>query len=86
MLQPRYSSRHTPVNPMADRCDKIDDNADIEDGYWRACALCLTTSVGTLTAQAAISPREAAAICDRGAAQGCASALRRNDKNVFVDS
>lgn len=63
MLHPRYSSRHTCTTPCVLLWPRICVKADSEDGCCRACALCLMTSVGTLTAHAAISPKLAASIC-----------------------
>lgn len=34
----------------------------MDEAYWPACVRCFITSIGTRTAQAAISPREAASM------------------------
>ncbi|KAG4220973.1 hypothetical protein PC116_g30549 [Phytophthora cactorum] len=70
MLHPRYSSRHTPASPISRCCDSIAPRAAaLEPPCKPACARCLTTSVGTRTAQAATSPRLAATMCSAGSSQ-----------------
>ena len=60
---PRYSSAHILAIPWLFLCARIDASAARDEGCCFACARCFTTSVGTLTAHAAISPNEAASMC-----------------------
>lgn len=57
--------------------------AEREVGCCIACALCLITSVGTLTAQAAISPAEAAAMCTKGSLHCSSFATPPGGKYAF---
>ncbi|MCJ1369016.1 hypothetical protein MMC20_000223 [Loxospora ochrophaea] len=57
---PLYISLHTPLAPISLRSPHIALTAAIELVACDACARCFTTSVGTRTAHAAISPTEAA--------------------------
>ena len=61
--QPRYSSAHILATPWLLRCARIETSAARDEGCCFACARCLTTSVGTRTAHAAISPSDAANMC-----------------------
>ena len=68
MPHPRYSSRHTPATPIAPRCARMWPSARADEPpCCPACARCFTTSVGTRTAHAAISPADAATMCSAAA-------------------
>ncbi|EKG19197.1 hypothetical protein MPH_03567 [Macrophomina phaseolina MS6] len=69
MPQPRYSSFQTCARPCDRRWPRICCKAASEEGCCNAWARCLTTSVGTRTAQAATSPRLAAAMWLSGSFQ-----------------